>query len=485
MRKISTVWTPSGRTTGPVNSLVGKGESLINYNTGNATLVTKGKVGVDNQPSSITSGDDNVIAGNDKDWAGYFSGNTSSISPSGEPVSFANQVAPITARIQKINALEGKFRSNMKKSDLDSMAKQTQQLFNQNVNTVKSPLMSAAKDITDRQQEQHEMEKRYRYIGNTYNKGKGCLERFNGGDGPALSDPVPYALRRRIESYAQPKYDNITWNFDLDDVPVIAKAKPNIPAQALHDKTVDLLENPTAGFVRPKIKIDTPKPVKPPKDKKRGSGWFDKLRNIKGDGFIRTATEAIPIGINALQANYWRNQKVHTPDIYAGNPYERTALNTLAGLRINPYAITRELRDSERRNAYAISRAGGLSGAQKYLALAGQSLGTQNNIAKALFDAQQQNNQYVSNYAGSLLNAGNAEASRRMQANQYANEAYDRAASRRASNYWKSMQGVSTAAQQAYANEFKYRNYKDMMNLYNRELDLKQKEILNNYAKGG
>lgn len=123
MRKISTVWTPSGRTTGPVNSLVGKGESLINYNTGNATLVTKGKVGVDNQPSSITSGDDNVIAGNDKDWVGYFSGNTSSISPSGEPVSFANQVAPITARIQKINALEGKFRSNMKKSDLDSMAK--------------------------------------------------------------------------------------------------------------------------------------------------------------------------------------------------------------------------------------------------------------------------------------------------------------------------------------------------------------------------
>lgn len=382
MRKISTVWTPFGRTTGPVNSLVGKGESLINYNTGNATLVTKGKVGVDDQPSSITSGDDNVIAGNDKDWVGYFSGNTSSISPLGEPVSFANQVAPITARIQKINALEGKFRSNMKKSDLDSMAKQTQWIFNQNVNTAKAPLMSAAKDITDRQQKQHEMEKRYRYVGNAYNKGKGCLERFN-----------------------------------------------------------------------------------------------------RGDGFVRTATEAIPIGINALQANYWRNQKVHTPDIYAGNPYERIALNTLADLRINPYAIIRELRDSERRNAYTISRAGGLSGAQKYLALAGQSLGTQNNIAKALFDAQQQNNQYASNYAGSLLNAGNAEASRRMQANQYANEAYDRAASRRASNYWKSMQGVSTAAQQAYANEFKYRSYKDIINLYNRELNSKQKEILNNYSK--
>lgn len=458
MRKISTVWTPSGRTTGPVNSLVGKGESLINYNTGNATLVTKGKVGVDNQPSSITSGDDNVIAGNDKDWVGYFSGNTSSISPSGEPVSFANQVAPITARIQKINALEGKFRSNMKKSDLDSMAKQTQQLFNQNVNTVKAPLMSAAKDITDRQQEQHEMEKRYRYIGNTYNKGKGCLERFNGGDGPVLSDPIPYALRRRIESYAKPymrpEHNDLTFDFPLDEISLTTK--PSILAQT---------------------------PVKTPKDKKHGSSWFGKLRNIKGDGFVRAATEAIPIGINALQANYWRNQKVHTPDIYAGNPYERTALNTLADLRINPYAITRELRDSERRNAYAISRAGGLSGAQKYLALAGQSLGTQNNIAKALFDAQQQNNQYVSNYAGSLLNAGNAEASRRMQANQYANEAYDRAASRRASNYWKGMQGVSTAAQQAYANEFKYRNYKDMMNLYNRELDLKQKEILNNYSK--
>jgi len=36
------VWTPNGYRLGPVNSLVGKGESIIDYNNGTGTLITKG-----------------------------------------------------------------------------------------------------------------------------------------------------------------------------------------------------------------------------------------------------------------------------------------------------------------------------------------------------------------------------------------------------------------------------------------------------------
>ena len=53
MIKANKVWTPNGYQEGPVNSLVGKGESIIDYTNGTGTLVTKGKVGVDNQPSSV------------------------------------------------------------------------------------------------------------------------------------------------------------------------------------------------------------------------------------------------------------------------------------------------------------------------------------------------------------------------------------------------------------------------------------------------
>ena len=62
------------------------------------------------------------------------------------------------------------------------------------------------------------------------------------------------------------------------------------------------------------------------------------------------------------------NSDVYKPDIYATNPYENAALENLAKIRIDPYAIATQMRDAERRGRYAINRAGGLSGAQKHYA---------------------------------------------------------------------------------------------------------------------
>lgn len=135
------VWTPNGYQVGPTNSMVGKGESIIDYTNGTGTLVTKGKVGVDNQPSSVRQDDRNVIAGNDIDWT--------------NGVKFSQQIAPLTAKLQMYNDIEKKAN---KKPGMSSLSKQTMQLQNAQLERAKVPILQAMKNITDRQEKQHQIE---------------------------------------------------------------------------------------------------------------------------------------------------------------------------------------------------------------------------------------------------------------------------------------------------------------------------------------
>lgn len=141
MLKGNKVWTPNGYQSGPVNSLVGKGESIIDYTNGTGTLVTKGKVGVDNQPSSVSINDNNVIAGNDVDWI--------------NGMKFSDQVAPLTAKLQMYNNIEKRAG---KKSELSSLSKQTMELQRNQLDRAKAPILQAMKNITDRQERQHQIE---------------------------------------------------------------------------------------------------------------------------------------------------------------------------------------------------------------------------------------------------------------------------------------------------------------------------------------
>lgn len=141
MLKGNKVWTPNGYQSGPVNSLVGKGESIIDYTNGTGTLVTKGKVGVDNQPSSVSINDNNVIAGNDIDWS--------------NGMKFSDQVAPLTAKLQMYNNIEKRAG---KKSELSSLSKQTIELQKNQLDRAKAPILQAMKNITDRQERQHQIE---------------------------------------------------------------------------------------------------------------------------------------------------------------------------------------------------------------------------------------------------------------------------------------------------------------------------------------
>lgn len=141
MLKGNKVWTPNGYQSGPVNSLVGKGESIIDYTNGTGTLVTKGKVGVDNQPSSVSINDNNVIAGNDVDWS--------------NGMKFSDQAAPLTAKLQMYNNIEKRAG---KKSELSSLSKQTMELQKNQLDRAKAPILQAMKNITDRQERQHQIE---------------------------------------------------------------------------------------------------------------------------------------------------------------------------------------------------------------------------------------------------------------------------------------------------------------------------------------
>lgn len=191
MLKGNKVWTPNGYQAGPVNSLVGKGESIIDYTNGTGTLVTKGKVGVDNQPSSVRRDDNNVIAGNDIDWS--------------NGMKFSDQVAPLTAKLQMYNDIEKRAG---KKSDLSSLSKQTIELQKNQLDRAKAPILQAMKNITDRQEKQHQIEDYAAQIKHNcgkdrFDKGKSFWKSYTiGGKGKVsnLMLDTGYALPALIET---------------------------------------------------------------------------------------------------------------------------------------------------------------------------------------------------------------------------------------------------------------------------------------------
>ena len=171
MRNNKQVWTPNGLQTAPLNSMVGKGESIINYNTGDASLITKGIKGRDTEGSSVQDNDNNVIAGNDKDYIGYLHGKTPGL------MSFADQVAPITARVQMLNSL---IKDN-KHPELSSLSKITKHVNTNEVDKIRKPLMNYMKEITDRQAYQHDINDKYEYMANLNNKYNCGKNKYNCG----------------------------------------------------------------------------------------------------------------------------------------------------------------------------------------------------------------------------------------------------------------------------------------------------------------
>lgn len=384
MLKGNKVWTPNGYQEGPTNSLVGKGESIIDYTNGTGTLVTKGKVGVDNQPSSVSVNDNNVIAGNDVDWS--------------NGMKFSDQIAPLTAKLQMYNSIEKRAG---KKSELSSLSKQTMELQRNQLDRAKAPILQAMKNITDRQEKQHQIEDYAAQI--KHNCGK---DRFDNG-------------------------------------------------KSLWDKTKQAISSWS----------------------KSGKG---KVSNLMLD-----AGYAFPALLETQMLNHWRNEKPIMPNIYAANRYAPIALQTMAGNRISANPVLEKLYAQDRQAAYQLANAGGYTGGQRQANRVALALGNQRNVADALMNVQEKNAAYRNAYAEMAAKLGDSDAQRLQQSNQYGWEAYNRAHGAKTKGIETHLSNLGLIGQKWLSQRIKNKQYGDILDLYQQDIDNKKEALKTIYGIGG
>ncbi len=378
------VWTPNGYQVGPTNSMVGKGESIIDYTNGTGTLVTKGKVGVDNQPSSVRQDDRNVIAGNDIDWT--------------NGMKFSQQIAPLTARLQMYNDIEKKAN---KKPSMSSLSKQTMQLQSAQLERAKAPILQAMKNITDRQEKQHQIEDYAAQF--KANCGK---DRFANGKG--MWEGVKDSFNNWIKS---------------------------------------------------------------------GKG---KVSNAMLDtGYM------IPAILEKQMLNHWMKENPLMPNIYAANRYGQSALQTLNRLRINPYNQLQSLNQNDRAAYYRMQQDGGYTGGQRQAGRVALALGNARNVADVLNNADLQNNKYRQNWATAALEEGGQDAARRQAANQYAWEAYNRAHGAKTKGIETHLSNLGLIGQKWLSQRIKNKQYGDVLDMYQQDLDNKKDALKAIYGIGG
>lgn len=378
------VWTPNGYQAGPTNSMVGKGESIIDYTNGTGTLVTKGKVGVDNQPSSVRQDDRNVIAGNDIDWT--------------NGMKFSQQIAPLTARLQMYNDIEKKAN---KKPSMSSLSKQTMQLQSAQLERAKAPILQAMKNITDRQEKQHQIEDYAAQF--KANCGK---DRFANGKG--MWEGVKDSFNNWIKS---------------------------------------------------------------------GKG---KVSNaILDTGYM------IPAVLEKQMLNHWMKENPLMPNIYAANRYGQSALQTLNRLRVNPYNQLQALNQNDRAAYYRMQQDGGYTGGQRQAGRVALALGNARNVADVLNNTDLQNNKYRQDWATAALAEGNQDAARRQAANQYAWEAYNRAHGAKTKGIETHLSNLGLIGQKWLSQRIKNKQYGDVLDMYQQDLDNKNAALKAIYGIGG
>lgn len=378
------VWTPNGYQAGPTNSMVGKGESIIDYTNGTGTLVTKGKVGVDNQPSSVRQDDRNVIAGNDIDWT--------------NGMKFSQQIAPLTARLQMYNNIEKKAN---KKPSMSSLSKQTMQLQSAQLERAKAPILQAMKNITDRQERQHQ-----------------------------------------IEDYA-------------------AQFKANCGKDRFANGK-NMWEGVKDSF----------------------SNWIKTGKGKVSNAVLDTGY-MIPAVLEKQMLNHWMKENPLMPNIYAANRYGQSALQTLNRLRVNPYNYLQSLNQNDRAAYYRMQQDGGYTGGQRQAGRVALALGNARNVANVLNNADLQNNKYRQDWATAALTEGNQDAARRQAANQYAWEAYNRAHGAKTKGIETHLSNLGLIGQKWLAQRIKNKQYGDILDMYQQDLDNKKDALKAIYGIGG
>lgn len=426
------VWSPSGYEYGPINSLVGKGESIINFNNQTASYVKTGKVGKDTEPSSVRDDDDNVILGNDINWK---TGNK-----------FSQEALPHTMQIEQINDMEKKL--NKKNSKYDSLYKQTSKINNSQFAMAKQAPMQALSMLADQQKAQHDLE------------GRHALQRFN------IGDDVPYLKWRTNPEL--PLWNNMFRQTDLKPVPIIPFADQNIDDQEeivpIRDvKQINNIENQSA----PNLNNKTPKHNS--NDVSNISSWQRALPHVLG------------LGAALTKYGHWKGNPVTYHSTYAANPYLNRALSIMAQNRISPYSAIKEALDAERRAAYRLNQSGGLTGGQKQKERVAMALGSGQNIANILNTVNEKNAALRNQYAEAAAKYGESTASRMQNANQFDWNDFVAAHGRKTKGIEQSLADIVNQAKDWYSNDFKYNAWKDTTRMYKQALDQEQQDWIRKY----
>lgn len=197
----------------------------------------------------------------------------------------------------------------------------------------------------------------------------------------------------------------------------------------------------------------------------------------KEDWLNNFVPNAIGAGLGLKQYYDAKGQSLHAPDIYTENPYEQRSLNTLAGIRMNAYPIISQIRDAETRSNYALDNSGGLTGAQKYLGRIANANNMYSSIADVWSGLQEKNNAYKQQYASALMNAGDSAARRLQSAKQYKEEMYAKSHGARQQQMQMGMRNFMDYLNQYSANEFKRRQFNDMLGLYQSDMENNKPKI--------
>ncbi len=448
------VWSPSGYEYGPVNSLVGKGESIINFNNQTASYVKTGKVGKDTEPSSVRDDDDNVILGNDINWK---TGNK-----------FSQEALPHTMQIEQINDMEKKL--NKKNSKYDSLYKQTSKINNSQFAMAKQAPMQALSMLADQQKAQHDLE------------GRRALQRFNIGDDASY-------LKRRTNPEL-PLWNNMfeqTAPIELDEV-IVTDKSPNkrwFPVQNKFDMSglkrvpvvpltnrVDNVEKDDEiinNVVAPKLSTTSKTTKYNSNDVSNISSWQRALPHVLG------------LGAALNKYGHWKGNPVTYHSTYAANPYLNRALSIMAQNRISPYSAIKEALDAEKRAAYRLNQSGGLTGGQKQKERVAMALGSGQNIANILNTVNEKNAALRNQYAEAAAKYGESTASRMQNANQFDWNDFVAAHGRKTKGIEQSLADIVNQAKDWYSNDFKYNAWKDTTRMYKQALDQEQQDWIRKY----
>ena len=157
---------------------------------------------------------------------------------------------------------------------------------------------------------------------------------------------------------------------------------------------------------------------------------------------------------------------MRAPKSYVANPYENAAIDELNKLQSDYYTVWAGNREAEGRAKSAIAQSGGLGAGQRMLAYMGMLNQTQQNNAKAMFDAQNMNNEIRAQAAKIKLATGENSANRMQQAYHWDEDMLAKAHAAQLNMWEQSAFDRQNAIESFFHNRFKKNQFDRTMNLY-------------------